>query len=421
MSAGASSRVARWALPGELAGLPPGRRTVRDWLVDVVLFGFALAWWVWGLRDLVVSAEPEYVDLVPGWMITVDPWLGFAACAAVFWRRRFPLGYAIVMVPVLTIAGTSAGAALVSIFTVAIHRRWLPAAIVLAVQTAQVVTFSFAWQPAGQTPTSFAITNTLLFATPFVCGLVVRFRRQLILSLRREAEIAHERRLGEARRSERDRIAREMHDVLAHRISLLSVHAGALAYRTGQADAGAGKPLTAAEMAEAVRVIRDNAHHALAELGEVLSVLRTGDPAEDGPRAAPAPGLPDLSRLADEAQAAGQPVDLEVDGVLTAQPSLRPQEQRTVYRLVQEGLTNARKHAPGAPVLVRVTGSPGAGLDVAVTNPLPAEPASAGIPGGGTGLAGLAERVALDGGTLEHGRANGSFRLAAHLPWRTPD
>jgi signal transduction histidine kinase len=419
MRTAASSRVARWALPAELAGLPPGRRTVRDWLVDVTLFLFAIAWWLWGLRDLVVSAEPEYLELVPGWMIAVDPWLGLAACVAVFWRRRFPLGFAIVMVPVLTIAGTSVGAALVSMFTVAVHRRWLPAAVVAAVQTAQAVAFSFAWQPVGQTATSFAVTNTLLFVTPFVCGLVVRFRRQLILSLRREAETAHERRLREARRAERDRIAREMHDVLAHRISLLAVHAGAVAYRTAQADAGTGKPLTAAEVTEAVRVIRDNAHQALAELGEVLSVLRTGDPDDDA-RAAPAPGLPDLSRLAEEAQAAGQPVRLELDGVLSAQPPLRPQEQRTVYRLVQEGLTNARKHAAGEPVLVRVTGSPGAGVDVAVTNPMPAGAAAAEIPGGGAGLAGLAERVALDGGTIEHGRVNGSFRLAAHLPWRIP-
>lgn len=117
-----------------------------------------------------------------------------------------------------------------------------------------------------------------------------------------------------------------------------------------------------------------------------------------------------------EARAAGQSVTLELDPALAGAPP-RPQEQRTVYRVVQEGLTNARKHAPHAPVAVRVAGQPGSGLAVAVTNPLPAGLADAGIPGTGAGLAGLAERVALDGGTLRHGTVDGGFRLAVQLPW----
>jgi signal transduction histidine kinase len=412
--------MARWALPGELAGQPPGRRTVRDWLVDAVLFGFAVLCWVLLLEDSVVSPDPAYVAVVPGWMITLDPWVGAAACLALWWRRRFPLSLAVALVLGLMISGTALGAVIVSIFTLAIHRGWLSALLVTTVQAAQVVAFAFFYQPEDVPPAVFAGYLAFMFVTPLACGLVVRFRRQLILSLRRDAEREHARRLVDARRAERERIAREMHDVLAHRISLLSVHAGALAYRTSQAERGRGRALAATEVAEAIQVIRDNAHQALTELGEVLTVLRAEEPDGAGVRGreAPLPLLADLPRLVDEARAAGQQVTMELDGVASATPPPRTQEQRTAYRVVQEGLTNARKHAPHAPVAVRVVGSPGDGLAVTITNPLPGGTASPAIPGAGAGLAGLAERVALDGGTLHHGPADGAFQLAARLPWR---
>jgi signal transduction histidine kinase len=420
MSTGGGARMARWALPGELAGQPPGRRTVRDWLVDAALFGFALLCWGLLLEDSVLSPDPEYVALIPGWMITIDPWVGLAACAALWWRRRFPLMLAVALIPGLAVAGTATGAVIVSIFTLAIHRGWLSALLVTVVQGAQAVAFAFAYQPDDTPVPVLAGYHAFMFAIPLACGLVVRFRRQLILAMRRDAERYHERRLADARRVERERIAREMHDVLAHRISLLSVHAGALAYRTTQAEDGRGTALAPAEVTEAIQVIRDNAHQALTELGEVLAVLRADEPGGAGApgREAPQPLLSDLPRLVAEAQAAGQQVTMELDGVRSATPPPRTQEQRTAYRVVQEGLTNARKHAPDAPVTVRVVGSPGEGLAVTVTNPLPDRTAAAAIPGAGAGLAGLAERVALDGGTLEHGPVDGAFQLAACLPWR---
>jgi signal transduction histidine kinase len=409
------SRVARWALPGELAGEPPGRRTVRDWLVDVALLGLAVWWWLREL-DNTVSPDAAYVEVMPGWMLTIDPWIGAVGCLALWFRRRFPLGLALALVPGLTLSGTVFGAVLVSIFTVAIHRGWLWAVLITAVQMAQALSFVLYYQPEGMSTAEFATIMSLMLVIPLVCGLMVRFRRQLIMSLRRDAEREHQRRLLDARRAERERLAREMHDVLAHRISLLSVHAGALAYRTAQSEGGRGSPLAAEEVAAAVRVIRDSAHQALTELGEVLAVLRTDEP-DDG-RAAPLPLLTDLPRLVDEARSAGQAVAMDLDGVGSAAPPPRAQEQRTAYRVVQEGLTNARKHAPDAPVVVRVAGAPGAGLDVTVTNPLPEGTAGAEIPGAGAGLTGLAERVALDGGTLDHGPTDGAFQLAAHLPWR---
>jgi signal transduction histidine kinase len=387
--------------------------------VDAALFGFAVLCWVWQLEDSVLSPDPAYAELVPGWAIAVDPWVGGAACLALWWRRRFPLTLAVVLMPALSVSGTALGAVMVSIFTLAIHRGWLSAVLVTMVQSAQVVGFAFAYQPEEAPAAVFAGFLVSLWVVPLACGLVVRFRRQLILSLRRDAEREHGRRLADARRSERERIAREMHDVLAHRISLLSVHAGALAYRTAQAENGRGTPLAAAEVTEAIQVIRDSAHRALAELGEVLAVLRADEPGGRAPgREAPLPLLADLPRLVEEARAAGQRVSMELDGVRSATPPPRTQEQRTAYRVVQEGLTNARKHAPDAPVEVRVGGAPGDGLAVTVTNPLPGAAAAAPIPGAGAGLAGLAERVALDGGTLEHGPVEGAFRLAARLPWR---
>jgi signal transduction histidine kinase len=412
--------VPRWALPGELAafdGGPPGRRTARDWLVDALLFGFAVVWWVWGWDDL--ANDPGYLHLIPGWMVTIDPWVGVAACAVVWWRRRFPLALGIAMLPALFVSGTATGAVLVAIFTVAVHRSWLPATLVTAGMVGQGVLFSLYWQPPELGLPAYTVTVVLMFLAPLAWGMVVRFRRQLLLSLRRDArrqQREQAQRLTEARRAERERIAREMHDVLAHRISLLSVHAGALAYRTAQAESGHGRALSAPEVTGAVQVIRDSAHQALAELGEVLSVLRADQP-DGGGRGAPQPLLADLPRLVEEARAAGQRVTLELDPALGNGRGPRPQEQRTVYRVVQEGLTNARKHAPDARVAVRVAGEPGTGLAVAVTNPLPVGVAAVEIPGAGAGLTGLAERVGLDGGTLEHGPVDGAFRLAAQLPW----
>ncbi|QSB12705.1 sensor histidine kinase [Natronosporangium hydrolyticum] len=410
-----------WALPGELAavdGRTSSGRTVRDWLVDTVLFLFAVALWLNESRSLTTgSADPAYVAAVPDWMLAMDPWVGGLACLSLWWRRRYPLAIAIAMVPVLAVSGAAMGAVLVMIFTVAIHRGWLPAVAVTAPQLVQGLGFALTYQPPGLSLGVYVGWVVGMFGLPLAWGLVVRFRRQVLLGLRREARQERQEqqlRLARARQSERERIAREMHDVLAHRISLLSVHAGALAYRSERAQAGAAQPLSGAEVAEAVRVIRENAHQALTELGEVLTVLRGTEPAATE-RAEPPPSLGDVAELVAEARAAGQPVTLQLDPSLVT-GSLRPQEQRTIYRVVQEGLTNARKHAPAAPVAVRVGGSPGAEVAVAVSNPVPAG-RTAEIPGTGAGLAGLSERVALDGGTLEHGAMGGIFQLSARLPW----
>jgi signal transduction histidine kinase len=198
-----------------------------------------------------------------------------------------------------------------------------------------------------------------------------------------------------------------MHDVLAHRISLLSVHAGALEFRP---DA----PPEA--IAEAAGVVRSSAHAALQELRDVIGMLREDDVAEaTGP---PQPTLCDVPALVEESRAAGTRVELDL---AVPEGALPDALGRTAYRIVQEGLTNARKHAAGAAVGVRVAVD-GDALEVRVASR--AAVAAAGgaggaplPPGAGTGLIGLRERVVLAGGTLEHGRAaGGDFVLRAVLP-----
>ena len=251
----------------------------------------------------------------------------------------------------------------------------------------------------------------MLTAIAFGWGILVRARREMVVSLRERAERleAEQQRSAElAREAERRRIAREMHDVLAHRLSLLSVHAGALEFRP---DA------PAAEISEAAGVIRTSAAAALDELRQVITVLRE-DTASTEP---PPPTLVRLPALLEESRAAGMSVRAHLD--VAGTESLPAALGRTAYRVVQEGLTNARKHSPGAPVDVTVAGSGPGGLIVEVISHSRSRAAATDMPapaGAGAGLIGLAERLALIGGNLEHGaRTDGDFVLRATVPERS--
>jgi signal transduction histidine kinase len=227
----------------------------------------------------------------------------------------------------------------------------------------------------------------------------VRARRELVRSLHEQADRAGD----EARAAERQRIAREMHDVLAHRLSLLSVHAGALEFNP---DA------PAEEVAEAAGVIRESARAALDELSDVIGVLRedTGESLTQPPQ----PTLADLAALVEESRAAGMRITAQIELGDAAAPAA---VGRTAYRIAQEGLTNARKHAPGAAVTLTVH-APDGDLQVEVRSLAPVAVTSGSpLPGAGTGLIGLAERVALAGGELESGvDPEGAFVLRARLP-----
>ena len=263
-----------------------------------------------------------------------------------------------------------------------------------------------------------------LIGNGFVVGLFVVFgayvgaRRDLVSSLRDRADRAEaerELRAEQAKLGERARIAQEMHDVLAHKVSLIALHAGGLELN----------PAMGPEQVERSAVlIRSTARQALEDLRDVLGVLRADDSA-DGAQLAPQPKLADVRRLVEASRAAGVSVDLLVTGDAEAvvaagngsAATLPEQLGRTAYRVVQEGLTNVHKHARGASASVRLDGRRGQRLMVSVSN---LRPVSAGslLPGAGAGLVGLRERVELAGGTLRSGRSDdGGWLLEAELPW----
>ncbi|MET0190083.1 MAG: histidine kinase, partial [Pseudonocardia sediminis] len=259
------------------------------------------------------------------------------------------------------------------------------------------------------------IANAIAVGAVLGWGMYIGSRRELMWTLRNRAERAEaeqELRVAQARSNEQARIAREMHDVLAHRISLLSVHAGALEYRSAAAADGTAAALPPGELRDAAAVVRDNAHRALEDLQEVLHVLR--DPASGDGSWSPPPSADRLPALLAEARSGGQPVRADLADDVDELPEVL---QRSVYRIVQEGLTNARKHAPGAEVRVRVGGGQGGELVVEIVNAVPVGVTGREIPGAGTGLTGVAERVTLHGGTLTHGVDAGRFRLVARIPW----
>ncbi|MEV8364243.1 sensor histidine kinase [Streptomyces niveus] len=423
---GERGSVPRSILPGALAvhADPSGgggrvggpvRRTARDWAVDALAFAWAVGIWA------VLVSRLDTFDYLPDWLVALDAPLGAVACLGLWWRRRFPLLLALIMVPVGALTNSGTGAGIVIILNLALRVPWQRSLPVLCAMIAAVAPYVLIYSVPYEGGWAAAVFVLAYFLVFFAWGSALRARRLLVLKLREDADrerTEHARRLAESRRAERTAIAREMHDVLAHRISLLSVHAGALAYRTRKSEAGSGAQLSGAEIAESAQVIRDNAHQALNELRDVLYVLRTDT--DSGEPAPPQPDMADLLGLVDEARAAGQTVDYGAEVDSASEPP-RPQLQRTAYRVVQEGLTNARKHAPGSQVKVRVyAGAPREEVTVEVSNPLPAGVAESEIPGAGAGLTGLHERVELDGGTLRHGSVDGTFTLSARLPWHSP-
>ncbi|MGR4879715.1 sensor histidine kinase [Streptomyces sp. LARHCF249] len=382
-------------------------RTRRDWAADLALVLFAACF-------AAVSSQsiPVAESIGPAWR-AADRAAGGLACAAVLLRRRWPVQLAVV----LLLAGTQAhyltGPALVAVFTVAATRPWRVTAWVAALAFAPLPVFLWQLPDMPDERAGAAVTYFALIAGAVGWGLFRRSRQQLIASLRERAELAEadaESRADWVRMEAREEIAREMHDVLGHRLSLLSVHAGALEYNPGAPPA---------EIARAAGVIRESAHLALHDLREVIGVLRSGTGADAAEGERPQPELADLERLVAEARAAGGRIELTGPPEGPAPP---PLAGRTAYRIVQEALTNVRKHAPGATVDVRVAGAPGDRLTVAVHSthppgPLPGPDRGSGE-GGGQGLVGLAERARLAGGELTAGPADGGFRVDAWLPWQ---
>jgi signal transduction histidine kinase len=253
----------------------------------------------------------------------------------------------------------------------------------------------------GGSPVGDALPALIWWAGAIALGRGLKSRQSLVDLLRERSdrlERDRERAVAQAAAEERTRIARELHDVIAHSVSLIVVQAGA-----------ERRLLSAAEQrtAQTLETIENSGREALTELRRLLGVLRVSS--ED--RLAPQPGLARLPDLLAESAKSGQKVAVDVSGDPV---ELARGLDLTAYRIVQEGLTNARKHAPGQPVTVALSWRDRL-LEIEVQN-AEGEPAEESN-GAGHGLIGMAERVAMYGGSLETGRAEGGqFRIRARLP-----
>jgi len=305
-------RWQRMLLPGELRDGARGRRSARDWVVDLAMYAIAA-----GLSALVIGATAsDHSDLE----FVIDFVLGAVAYVAIWFRRSHPLAVGVIAGALSLVSGVAGGPALVALFNVAVRgsRRAILAVVALALASTAIFPLLYA---GGESYGFQIVLGVLITGVVVGWGLFVRVQRELVLSLRERAatlEAEQRLRVEQAREAERLRIAREMHDVLAHRVSLLSLHAGALEFHP---------EASAEEVADAAGVIRASAHAALA----------------------------------------------------------------------------------GSALVVEVVSRRAVGV---------AAPGSFALPGAGTGLVGLAERVELAGGELQHGPDDtGDFVLRASLPW----
>lgn len=307
----------------------------------------------------------------------------------------------------------TAYAALVAVAVCASWRHprvvWLVALVAVAQPLAVIADRGSMMTPGGSVQFGFpGVSNTnttslVISAAIYVVATVLVMLLPILL--RREA--ARDRDLGELVRGrrevardaavlgERSRLARDLHDVVAHHVSLIAVRAETAPYTY---------PDLSADARAVLAEIADDSRMALEELRGVLGVLRRADGES---QRAPQPTAADIGRLVAEAQSATELVS-SLQGLETVQAA----PGYVAYRVVQEALTNARRHAPGAPVDVVAQGDGTGGIRVVVTNRAPQEASSE----PGRGLTGMAERVAAAGGELETERRDGTFVVAARLP-----
>jgi signal transduction histidine kinase len=344
-------------------------------------------------------------------LVVVDLGFGLLTMVAMNLRRRWPFAMAMFAALSGAVSASGSGAGIITFVSLSTRRRWTEMLPVGAVSIIAGQIF-YLVQPRQEQESPWYVNLALSFAfvgIGIAIGMYIGARRELLASLEDRADRAEREqalRVAQAQANERNRIAREMHDVLAHRMSLVAMHAGALAYRDD---------LTAEETRGTAEVIQANSHRALTDLREILGVLRD---TEAEPPNRPQPTLCDLPELIADERAAGARISL-TDG-LPPEPGVPESIGRAAYRMIQEGLTNARKHAPHTQVDVVVRGGPGSGLSLEVRNPIRVgatrdrQPA----PRAGFGLVGLAERATLAHGRFEHGRTpEHDFVIRAWLPW----
>jgi signal transduction histidine kinase len=340
-------------------------------------------------------------------LVVVDLALGLTAYVLVWWRRRWPMGIATTITLFGFLSATASGPGVLAAVSLATRRRWWQLAAIGLMNLAASWTYSVIVPTTDHGPWWVELLVVVVITVAILgWGAYIGSRRELMWTLKNRAERAEaeqELRSTQARANERARIAREMHDVLAHRISQVSMHASALAFRTD---------LDAEQMRASATIIQDTAHQALVDLRSVLGVLR--DPESGLPLEPPQPTYADLASLVEAVRSAGLKVSYD-DRLGASATELPDVIGRTVYRIVQEGMTNAAKHAPGTALRIVVSGSPEDGVTVELRNPLGLRPGS--TPRSGLGLVGLTERAELRGGRLEGRREDGAWVLRGWIPW----
>lgn len=392
-------------------------RRIRPYVV-VIITGMLLWGITWGiyLEDVPVTANDRTVGFI-ALFITCDVVLGAVAILLLPLSKRYPFTVAILASAFLTLSSSATGAASLMVIRIAfagnrmrliaIGAVWGCAVVANSLLLATVTKAGFSWaQMAGS-----VVLGLLVYVVLLAIGRYWRAREETLRLLRERAHKAEQDRekdIHAAQETERLRIAREMHDVLAHRMSLVSMHAGVLTYR---------EDLPREKITEAAHVIQESTAQALTELRGLLGVLRDANEVE--PRS-PQPVLEHLPILLAETRAAGARIEVEFIGleVVNEQPltpSLSEATSRAAYRIVQEALTNSRKHAPGETVRLRLS-RVGEYLGVESRNRLPSEPAEH-SQSSGMGLIGLTERIQILGGILRISDTSGEFVIEGKLPW----
>ncbi|MFF3621103.1 sensor histidine kinase [Streptomyces sp. NPDC002467] len=407
-------------------------------------------WW-WGRRrDVVVDVALGVASAVEcgfegvsfaheaGVPTAAGVLFGVMVGATLLVRRRWPVAVVLVGIGVTpAVMGFLLG--VVGLYTVAsseVPRR------ITATLTSMALAATFAvmyLRTSGDTEAgrTFVLMLSVFVAValtvpPVLLGLYMGARRRLMESLRERADSLErelslladraEERAEWARTEERTRIAREMHDVVAHRVSLMVVHAAAL-------EAVAAKdPVRAAKNAA---LVGDMGRQALTELREMLGVLRREEPVRvavpaaaaaavpvalvGGPGVEDGPSLCELEALVGQSRVAGMVVEMVVHG--EAVSAYAAEVEQTAYRVVQEALTNCHKHAPGARVVVRLAHREGEVAMQVENGPCDAQAPEPGLPSGGNGLVGMRERVLGLGGVFVSGPTDGGgFKVSAVLP-----
>lgn len=321
-----------------------------------------------------------------------------------------PIGNALPLLALATLIGRRRGPAVWwTTACVALTSTW----VVLEDARAQPRGASFlklVFGPSHGDPARDASLTVFEIITAIVLGLAISIGAGMLVRSRREAatassaveaERATSGQLGDelARRDERERIAREVHDAMGHRLSLLSLYAGAL-----EANSGSDP-----RVVQSAHLVRQSAGEAMDDLRSLLNLLREPMGSDQ-----PAVPLSELPKMVQESFGAGQRLSSSI--FIQDADSAPAPLTRAVYRIVQELLTNARKHAPQEQVVLTVEGSPAAGVSIDVHNRYVGSGDSS---GSSRGLKGIGERAQLLGGTMQYGLDGDQFRVHVTLPWRT--